>query len=226
MILIVYIHSPQAFFFYKKRHNDMPGLSCRKIFLTTNENIDNLFGFFYCMVDATQVKSEYLGLLPLRGEGLIFPLGKWYGWYFSEELKFSIEYGYKITILKGYEFNRNKDVFNKYILEIYNHKVNATNSTRKSTAKSLLNNLLGRFGIDLEKYETSLLTDEEFESMLHVRNVKGVHTIGDKHLVSYSTGLNYNLINNLGMDLNEVLKSHKDSEIKAQSASSVVMSAI
>ena len=54
--------------------------------------------------------------------------------------------------MKGYEFNRNKDVFNKYILEIYNHKVNATNSTRKSTAKSLLNNLLGRFGIDLEKY--------------------------------------------------------------------------
>jgi DNA polymerase type B, organellar and viral len=116
-------------------------------------------------------------------------------------------------------------VFKSYIYDIFDHKVNATNSTQKSIAKSLLNNLLGRFGIDLEKYETSLLTDEEFESMLHVRNIKGVHTIGDKHLVSYSTGLNYNLINNLGMDLNEVLKSHKDSEIKAQSASSVVMSA-
>jgi hypothetical protein len=136
-----------------------------------------------------------------------------------------MEYGYKITILKGYEFNRNKDVFKKYILDISNHKANASNSTQRSIAKSLLNNLLGIFGIDLQKYETNLLTDEEFESMLHVRNIKGHNTIGSKHLVSYSTGLNYDLISDLGMDINEVLKSQKDPEIKSQTASSVVMSA-
>lgn len=205
--------------------NDMPGLTCRKILITTNDNIENLFGFFYCIVDATQVTCDYLGLLPLRTDRLIFPLGKWEGWYFSEELKFSIQHGYKITILKGYDFSRNKNVFNSYIHDMYTHKSNATNSTKKSTAKSLLNNLLGRFGIDLQKYETSLLTDDEFESMLHVRDIKGHNLIGSKHLVSYNTGLNYNLISNLGMDLNEVLKSNKDWEIKSQTASSVVISA-
>jgi hypothetical protein len=56
--------------------NDMPGLSCRKLLLSHNDNIQDLFGFFYCIVDATQVKCEYLGLLPLKSDGLIFPLGK------------------------------------------------------------------------------------------------------------------------------------------------------
>jgi len=35
-------------------------------------------------------------------------------------------------------------VFNSYVKDIYKHKVNAENSTQKSIAKSLLNNLLGR----------------------------------------------------------------------------------
>ena len=63
--------------------NDMPGLSCRKLLLSDNKSIENLFGFFYCRIDATQVKCNYLGLLPLRTKGLIFPVGKWEGWYFS-----------------------------------------------------------------------------------------------------------------------------------------------
>lgn len=37
--------------------------------------------------------------------------------------------------------------------------------------------------------------------MLHVRNIKGHNTIGNMHLVSYSTGLNYDLINKLDMIL-------------------------
>ena len=116
-------------------------------------------------------------------------------------------------------------MFNSYIHEIYNHKVNATNSTEKSIAKSLLNNLLGRFGIDLNKSESKLLTNDQFEDMIRVRDIKGHTTIGNMNLVSYSTGLNYDLINKLGMDLNEVIKSHTYSEIKSQYASSVGISA-
>ena len=51
-----------------------------------------------------------------------------------------------VKVLNGYTFDRNKGVFDKYINHIYNIKSN-TNVTQKSTAKSLLNNLLGRFGI-------------------------------------------------------------------------------
>lgn len=50
------------------------------------------------------------------------PLGKWTSWYFSEELKFA--QGYKITVLKGYQFDRVIDVFSKYIKDIYEIKSN------------------------------------------------------------------------------------------------------
>lgn len=68
---------------------DMPGLNCSKIvFYKDNVNINDLFGFFYCTVEAPI--DNYLGLLPVRNKtGIIFPVGKWTGWYFSEELKFA-----------------------------------------------------------------------------------------------------------------------------------------
>lgn len=55
---------------------DMPGLECSKIqYYTDTDNIDSLFGFFYCSIDAPI--HSYLGLLPYRSaSGINFPLGK------------------------------------------------------------------------------------------------------------------------------------------------------
>ena len=42
--------------------------------------LNNLFGFYY----------SYLGLVPVRNkQSIYFPTGKWKGWYFSVQLKFS-----------------------------------------------------------------------------------------------------------------------------------------
>ena len=38
-------------------------------------------------------------------------MGKWSGGYFSEELKFAKNNGYKITILKGSNFNRTPYIY-------------------------------------------------------------------------------------------------------------------
>lgn len=143
---------------------DMPGLTCDKLFYYdhTDINIDNLFGFFYCRIETPL--DIYLGLLPVRTKsGLTFPLGKWYGWYFSEELKFAKTHGYKIQVLKGYSFNREKDVFTEYINKVYKIKSTTTNKSQKTMAKSLLNNLLGRFGINLEKPITKIVSKKEFD---------------------------------------------------------------
>lgn len=48
-------------------------------------------------------------------------------------------------------------MFKKYIDHIYNIKANPANNTQKSIAKSLLNNLLGRFGIRLDKSVTKIV---------------------------------------------------------------------
>nr|YP_010692870.1 putative DNA polymerase-like protein [Periconia digitata]WCA44869.1 putative DNA polymerase-like protein [Periconia digitata] len=84
----------------------MPGLDCHKVtYYKQIEDIDNLFGYFYCVVNANN--AGYLGLLPVRNDkGIHFPVGCWEGWYFSEEIKFVKENGYSIKVLKGYTFNK------------------------------------------------------------------------------------------------------------------------
>lgn len=89
--------------------NDMPGLNCSKInFHNSTSYLKDLFGFFYCKIESPS--DLYLGLLPIRNKsGIMMPIGTWEGWYFSEELKFAEENGYKITVYKGYNFNRVED---------------------------------------------------------------------------------------------------------------------
>lgn len=55
---------------------DMPGLTCSKInFYNTNQDIRNLFGFFYCSISTPLY--AYLGVLPLRTEKR-FNISTWY----------------------------------------------------------------------------------------------------------------------------------------------------
>jgi len=52
----------------------MPDLNCAKLDYYTDKSIDDLFGLFYCKVEAPL--GSYLGLLPIRGKsGINFPLG-------------------------------------------------------------------------------------------------------------------------------------------------------
>ena len=63
--------------------NAMPGLKAEYIEYYNNKRVDldsDLFGFFYCEIESN---NNYLGLLPVRAKsGIIFPNGKWFGWYF------------------------------------------------------------------------------------------------------------------------------------------------
>lgn len=79
----------------------MPGIYCiKKDLINKDVDINNLFGFFYCDIESN---NNYLSLLPVRDEsGLIYPLGKWKGWYFSKKLKYAKSNGYKINVIKGY----------------------------------------------------------------------------------------------------------------------------
>jgi hypothetical protein len=57
--------------------NDMPGLDCSKIMFYKDDeynDIDNLFGFFNCKIEAPL--DLYLGLLPVRNSiGIELPVG-------------------------------------------------------------------------------------------------------------------------------------------------------
>ena len=129
--------------------NPMPSTNCTYLeYFNSSPNIQDLFGFFYCEIES---QDNYLGLLPVHSDlGLIMPNGRWSGWYFSEELKFASLNNYNVKIIKGYNFNKQENVFNDYVSHLYEIK-SSNKGLIKVIAKSLLNNLLGRFGMGINK---------------------------------------------------------------------------
>jgi hypothetical protein len=185
--------------------NPMPGLNCT---FTDNINknimdLSDIFGFFYCKVTTN---NQYLGLLPYReNDGLILPQGVFGGWYFSEEVKFASQHGYTIEVIEGYQFDRTTDIFTKYIKELYEVKSTTTDKVRKSLAKSMLNNLLGRFGLDINKFETRVVSKEEFEYILQTRNVRSVKNVNNKVLVSYSKDISESVCDSHNLDYRKII---------------------
>lgn len=109
----------------------MPGLNSvygEFINKDINELKYNLFGLFYCSIKAS---NNYIGLLPHRSDsGLIMPIGEWDGWYFSEQLKFAFEQGYKIQVMSGYHFDKVENVFSNNVNYLYNKKWSSKDSVQ------------------------------------------------------------------------------------------------
>ena len=127
-----------------------------------------LFGFFYCKVTT----PEYLDHPILQthyktnaGVRTISPLGSWSGWFFSEELKNSLKFGYQFEVLRGYYFNSGY-LFKDYVNDLYNLRLRYPKSDPMNyIAKILLNSLYGRFGMDDNFSETEILTVKEYEGI-------------------------------------------------------------
>ena len=187
--------------------NNMPGLNC---IYTDNINsnigdiLNNLFGFYFCKI---KTNDGYLGLLPHRtNNGLIQPLGEFEGWYFSEELKFAYEHGYNIHVVLGYNFDKSENVFDKYFTELYKIKSNSTDKVDRAIAKSMLNNLIGKLGLDINKYTTKIMTEEEFVSILKTRKYRGVHYLdGTTVLASYDTEVSKSICETNDLNYKDIL---------------------
>ena len=206
--------------------NDMPGLDCTKeVFFNHITNLDTLFAFYYCDVECS--KDKYIGLLPVRTvSGIHLPVGKWSGWYFSEQLKFAKDNGYKISVIRGYSFNRIKNVFDKYIDVIYKIKSQAINAVQKSMAKSLLNNLLGRFGIKLDNSVTDILSIDRFNKLATMKKINSYKQLdNDKILVTYSDKLDNDIIKSHNLDIVKLWNVYRDKESASIDNTSVIISA-
>lgn len=90
----------------------------------------------------------------------------------------------------------------------------------------MLNNLLGRFGIGLDKPVTQLLSNKTYKVkslMNKIVNYKELNK--DKVLLTYIPKLNPEIIKSYGLDIVKILNKHKDSEIQSLEVSSIVISA-
>jgi hypothetical protein len=150
---------------------------------------DETFGFF--KVKVTTPLGIDKPTLPKKiktSDGLrtTFPVGTWTDWYFSEELKDKLKDGYRFKILEGYLFKKGI-IFNEYIKVLY--KIKSTTNSNDSLyyiSKLLMNSLYGRFGLNPEEVEVSIVSHEESEKLLFEKeNVITIPLLSGKVMVSY-----------------------------------------
>jgi hypothetical protein len=161
------------------------------IYLEGDISIDKKpFGFFE--VKVTTPKNLKYPILPTRKkiDGVfktIYPLGKWKGVYFSEEIYNAMKYGYKFEFLRGYVFDK-AEIFKEFVDNLYEMKSNSEKgSPDYIISKLLLNSLYGRFGMSPYKEKHIILSSgeaSEYYQKYRVTNVIPLKNI-NKEIISY-----------------------------------------
>ena len=104
----------------------------------------------------------HIPLLPYRDTitgKLLFPLGRWYGWYEYSLIESALDHGYDIVPHRCYEFKQSH-IFREYVERFYDLKCHSEGAERQ-TMKLLLNALYGKFGEHQEREE--LITDPDVD---------------------------------------------------------------
>jgi len=160
--------------------NDMP---TGNMLFSTDPNINNYFGIVFVEVDTSNLDPRFNNypLLPHKIEGRLYnPLGKWSGWYFSEEIKLAISFGYNITVQYGYKFDKTSNVFNSFINKYFDIKAGLSNIIMdRTTAKMILNSLYGRLGMKPHQDTIEIADPFRAEYILSKYIVKEQYNITD-----------------------------------------------
>jgi hypothetical protein len=76
------------------------------------------FGFFYCKITSPDYLQHPILQRSIKTENgirSVAGLGSWEGWIFSDEMNNAINSGYQFEIIKGYQFEKGKDIFTDYV---------------------------------------------------------------------------------------------------------------
>ena len=176
--------------------NDMP---LEYLGESNTKDLNEIFGFVECII--TCPDNIKVPLLIHREEGkVIHPVGTWKGIYFSEELKAVINYGYKVEILKCYQFTRG-NLFTNYVNHFYDKKKNSIGAER-FIAKLQLNTLYGMFGRKLDMVNTIPVTKHNLWNILSKYAVKSKISINDRlDLFLTYNNLDFSIINKMRTEL-------------------------
>jgi len=151
------------------------------------ENLD-LFGHFYCKVIAPEnLLHPILQLHHKTHNGIrtVAPLGKFEGWFFSEEVKNALNFGYEVEIVKGYIFER-KIIFKKFVEDMYKLRTDHPKTHPINyIAKIIMNSLYGRFGMDDNFNKIVIIPKEDFDNYPLAKGDVEIEEVleFDKHLL-------------------------------------------
>jgi DNA polymerase type B, organellar and viral len=157
--------------------------------------LEDIFGFAEARI--TTPNDIEIPLLPFKIDNeTLHPLGSWIGVYFTEELKTVKKYGYKIDLIKVYNFSK-ADIFTKYIEYFYNIKKNSTGPLRL-IAKMHLNQLYGYFGRRKTLIETKNVYNKDLMKYFGNYTVFSEIKINESiSTILISSNLDYNIINEI-----------------------------
>lgn len=181
--------------------------------------LENFFGFALARIEAPDM---LIPLLPCKFEDrTIFPTGFWEGVYFSEELKEVIKYGYKVTLIKGYEFST-VDLFSEYVDHFYGLKA-TTDGAERFIAKMHLNQLYGIFGRKQDIIETINVYKKDLPLILTTKIVKSIIDVDvDKVTLLILKNVNTDVLS----ELNSILESKLNSDFSIVKSNVAIASAV
>ena len=161
------------------------------IFKPSTKNYEKPHGFFEVEVKSPSflehpiLQLKYnLNLIKdyLRGNRTISPLGKWKGMYYSEEIYNAKKLGYKFKVIRGYLFDK-QDIFSGYISNLYKIKEAYTkDEPLYLISKLLMNSLYGRFGMNPELENYTIIDNDELDTYFSQYIIKNIIHLNSKNL--------------------------------------------
>jgi hypothetical protein len=160
--------------------------------------LEDIFGFAKAKITAPN--NLEIPLLPFKiFNETLHPLGSWIGIYFTEELKAVAKYGYKIELIKVYNFSK-ANIFTNYIKYFYNIKKLAEGALR-FIAKNHLNQLYGYFGRKLTLIETKNIFNKDLDKYVGNYTIFNIIKINESiSTILMSSNLDFDLINDIKND--------------------------
>jgi hypothetical protein len=167
-----------------------------------NEKLEEIFGIVYVKITCP-TDLEVPMLLTSHNGKTIAPVGKWEGWYVTEELKNASKYGYQFEILEGYHWKEKEYLFKDFVSEIYQMRQSYPKSDcRNLICKLILNSFYGKFGMSPHQVEykfidKNIISEEEY-SKIQDNSINSL-MFGDIELIGIKTTKNtsnkFNIIN-------------------------------
>nr|QWO71428.1 DNA polymerase [Termitomyces sp. K1Aa] len=157
--------------------------------LSSSKDLDSYFGFCYVQITPPEGLDNYL--IPYRdSNGKVYcPSTPFSGLYWSELLKASREYGYKIQVSGGFKFEKGYDVFKPFIRDIYEKRSEAKENSLSSLQyvfKLIMNSLYGRFGMKEIENKLEIVDRDKADILLKNKNITFYHELPEKYIIRYN----------------------------------------
>jgi hypothetical protein len=155
------------------------------------------FGFLF--VEVSCPDNLHIPILQIHNKNrTVSPLGKFKGWFFSEELINARDnFGYKFKIIKGYTFDK-ANIFERYVNELYSLRLTYPKSNPMNyIAKILMNSLYGRFGLNPLLPESQIIDKDMLDDFIDSSEILELLEFDDKLFIQY---IDENKIKNFNND--------------------------